>query len=217
MTLKLVIADKNYSSWSMRPWIAMTAAGIEFEEIFFNFNMPGWKAAIREYSPAGKVPILTDGEVTVWESLAILDYLHERFPETGIWPDDWAARAHARSISSEMATGFTGLRGHYPMNIRRSVPDRAPSEAAAADIARVTAIWRHARETYGTGGDFLFGAKFCGADAMYAPVVSRFTTYAVEVGEVEQAYMAAVRETPAFKAWQAEALKEPWIVDEDEV
>lgn len=215
--LKLVIADKNYSSWSMRPWLMMIVAEIPFEEVFLHFNMPGWKAQVREYSPAGCVPILVDGDITIWESVAILDYLHEAFPDSGIWPEDRAARAVSRSVSMEMATGFRSLRAYYPMNIRRHVPDRPPTDEVKDDIERICAIWRDMRERFGDGGYYLCGPNFSGVDAMYAPVVSRFMTYDVEVGDVERAYMNAIAEHPAFEAWKTEAMKEPWIVEEDEV
>ncbi|MEM1345428.1 MAG: glutathione S-transferase family protein [Pseudomonadota bacterium] len=215
--LTLVIADKNYSSWSMRPWLMLTAAGIAFEEVMLPFNSDGWKDKVLGYSAAGCVPVLIDGAVTVWESVAILEYLHDQHPEAGVWPNDPAARAYARSVAVEMAAGFRALRSYYPMNIRRHVPDRPPTEAVAADIARITAIWREMRQQFGAGGPYLCGAAFSGADAMYAPVVARFLGYDVEVGPVERAYIEAVVAHPAYAAWQAAALQETDIVEADEV
>ena len=181
MTLKLTIGNKNYSSWSFRPWIAMKVAGIAFEEEVISLNAPDFKARVGKLSGTGKVPALTDGDVQVWESLAILEYLAEKFPAAGLWPADPAARAHARAIAAEMHAGFVPLRRLLPMNMWRPVKPLALTPEAEANVRRIEAMWTDCRNRYGKGGAFLFGA-FGAADAMYAPVVSRFHTYAVEVG-----------------------------------
>ena len=209
----LIIGNKNYSSWSFRPWIAMKAAGIAFEERLISLNDPEFKRAIAPVSQNGKVPALDDDGVHVWESLAILEYLAEKFPRAGLWPADARARAHARAVAAEMHGGFAALRGECPMNFWRPVTRRELSADALADVARVDAMWSECRVRY--GGPFLFGA-FGAADAMYAPVVSRFHTYAVEVGERSRAYMDAVMALPAWREWKEAALKEPWILPYDE-
>ena len=216
MALHLVIGNKNYSSWSMRPWIAMAATGLPFTETLLPLYEPGSREKALAFSPTGKVPVLIDGDVAVWESLAILDHLAERFPETRLWPDDIAARALARSIAAEMHAGFVPLRSHYPMNMRRAPRARAPTPEAEANIRRIDAMWSGARERFGRGGPFLFG-RFGAADAMYAPVVSRFKSYAVPVSKLSQAYMDAVTALPAWKAWEAAALVEPWVMPNNEV
>jgi glutathione S-transferase len=216
MALRLVIGNKNYSSWSMRPWIALKAAGIAFDETLIPIYVPGSKEKILAVSPAGKVPVLIDGDVHVWESLAILDYLAERFPQAGLWPADQAARAHARAISAEMHAGFVPLRRHCPMNMWRPVKQRDLPPDVLANVQRIDALWTDCRRRFGTGGPFLFGA-FGAADAMYAPIVSRFHTYGVEVSEAARAYMHAVMALPAWAEWRAAALKETWLLAEDEV
>ncbi|ACA17560.1 Glutathione S-transferase domain [Methylobacterium sp. 4-46] len=212
----LVIANKVYSSWSLRPWLALRHAGIPFDEVLIPLDQPDTRARILAHSPAGRVPVLIDGEVTVWESLAILEYAAERWPEAGIWPGERAARAHARAISAEMHSGFQALCAALPMNLGRRYAARDRGPAVAADFARVTAIWRDARARFGAGGPFLFGA-FSGADAMFAPVVTRLDTYAVAVDPEVRAYMEAVLGLPALAAWREAALREPWIVPADEL
>ena len=212
MSLTLVIGNKNYSSWSLRPWIAMTAAGIPFAEKLVPFETPEFARAT---GPAAKVPLLIDGDILVWESLAILEYLAEKFPVAQLWPADAAARAHARAIASEMHAGFGGLRGHLPVNFARKVMKRALTPQAAADVARIEAMWAECHARY--GGPFLFGKIFGAADAMYAPVVSRFLTYDVEVTARTRAYMDAVTALPAWKQWRGAAIDEPWLFAEDEV
>jgi glutathione S-transferase len=209
----LIIGNKNYSSWSFRPWIGMKAVGIAFEERVISLNDPEFKRAIAPVSQNGKVPALDDDGVHVWESLAILEYLAEKFPHAGLWPADPSARAHARAVAAEMHGGFAALRGECPMNFWRPVKRRELSADALADVARIDAMWSECRLRY--GGPFLFGA-FGAADAMYAPVVSRFHTYAVEVGERSRAYMDAVMALPAWREWKEVALKEPWILPYDE-
>jgi len=216
MALTLVIGNKNYSSWSFRPWIAMKAAGIPFEEKLIPLHMPDTKAAIAKYSPAGKVPILLDGDMTVWESLAILDHLAERFPGKNLWPADPKARAHARSVATEMHGGFAPLRNHCPMNMRRPPKKRDMPADVAANVKRVDDIWTECRKRFGQGGPFLFGA-FGAADAMYAPVVSRFVTYELPASPESRAYIAAVTALPAWAEWRDVGVKEPWRIDDDEV
>ncbi|MGN6571479.1 MAG: glutathione S-transferase family protein [Pseudolabrys sp.] len=210
--LTLVIGNKNYSSWSLRPWIAMTVAGIPFEEVLVPFETPEFKARA---GAAGKVPLLIDGDIRVWESLAILEYLAEKFPEARLWPADAAARAHARAIASEMHAGFSALRGHLAMNVARKVIKRALTAPVLADVARIEAMWADCRARH--GGPFLFGGTFGNADAMYAPVVWRFITYDVGVTAATRAYMDAVAALPAWRQWREAAIAEPWVYAEDEV
>lgn len=216
MALTLVIGNKNYSSWSLRPWIALRAAGIAFEEIVIPLYEPGSAERILEYSPAGKVPVLLDGDVRVWESLAILEHVAERFPQARLWPIELPARAHARAIAAEMHAGFVPLRRHCPMNMRRSVTARELPPDVAANVQRIEAIFTDCRERFGRGGPFLFGA-FGAADAMYAPVVSRLHTYGVAVNAGAQAYMQAVMALPAWVEWRAASLREPWTMPSNEV
>jgi len=215
MTLRLIIGNKNYSSWSLRPWIAMKAADIAFDETVISLYVEGSEAAIRAHSPAGKVPILIDGqgdrEVRVWESLAILEYLAEKFPAAQLWPSDPAARALARAISTEMHAGFVPLRQQCGMNMWRPPAKRDLSEDAKANIARIETIWTEARMRFGAGGPFLFG-RFCAADAMYAPIVSRFETYAIDVSAPVAAYMQAMIALPAWQEWRRAALRETWVI-----
>jgi glutathione S-transferase len=215
MTLKLIIGNKNYSSWSMRPWIAMKATGIPFDETVISLYVEGSEAQIKAHSPAGKVPILIDGqgngEVRVWESLAILEYLADKFPAAGLWPADLAARAHARAISTEMHAGFVPLRQQCGMNMWRPPTKRDLSGDTKANVARIHQIWTETRNRFGAGGPFLFG-KFSAADAMYAPVVSRFETYMVDVAAPVAAYMQAMIALPAWQEWRRAALKETWAI-----
>jgi glutathione S-transferase len=226
MALKLVIGNKNYSSWSLRPWIAMKVAGIPFAEEVISLDATDFHERVGKISATRKVPALADGGsreggtaedgTHVWESLAILEYLAEKFPAARLWPAEPNARAHARSIAAEMHAGFTPLRRHYPMNVRRPVKRREPTPEVVGNISRVDAMWTDCRSRFGQAGPFLFGA-FGAADAMYAPVVSRFHTYAVELGPVARAYMAAVMALPAWAEWSAAASQEPWVLAEDEV
>jgi glutathione S-transferase len=216
MALHLTIGNKNYSSWSLRPWIALKVAGIPFAETVIPIYHPGSKEKFLALSPAGKVPILQDGAVTVWESLAILEYVAEQHPDAALWPRDAAARAHARTIASEMHAGFVPLRRQCPMNMWRPVKKLELSAETAANVARIDAMWSDCRARFGAGGPFLFG-RFGAADAMYAPVVSRLHTYAAEVGAASAAYMCAMMALPAWQEWQAAALQEEWLLAEDEV
>ncbi len=215
--LKLIIGNKNYSSWSLRPWIAMKQSGIEFDEELIPFHdMEAFHKEIAEYSGAKCVPVLLHKDAVIWDSLSILEYLADIFPNQNLWPQSLEARGHARSICAEMHSGFSALRDALPMNLRRPLEKYPLSQDVQADVARITYIWREARQKFGNGGVFLYGA-FSNADAMYAPIVSRFHTYGVGVDDDIRSYMDAVLATSAFQEWQAEGLKETWIVKEDEV
>lgn len=216
MPLRLIIGNKNYSSWSLRPWIAMKAAGIAFEETVISLEASDFKAQIIVLSGAGKVPVLLDGDIRVWESLAILEYLAEKFPDAGLWPAQEHARAHARAVAAEMHAGFLPLRRDLPMNVRRPVKPRPLDDGARADAARIETIWTECRAQFGAGGPFLYG-RFGAADAMYAPVVWRFHTYAVEVNAATRAYMDAVLALPASREWYEAGRREPWVLPHDEV
>jgi glutathione S-transferase len=211
----LVIGNKNYSSWSMRPWLAMKQAGIVFDEVRVPLFEDGYKTRIEQYSPAGKVPVLVAGNITIWDSLAICEFLAERHPEKRLWPADLAARAQARAICAEMHAGFPALRNAMPMNIRSSHPGKGMTLEAKGDINRITTIWEQCREKYGSGGELLFG-HFSSADAFYAPVVSRFQTYAVELPRVAQAYADAVLRLSAMQEWITAAREEIEFIAEDE-
>lgn len=204
--LKLIIGNRNYSSWSLRAWLALRVAGIAFEEQRIPLYLPGSKEKILAVSPAGKVPCLIDGDLHVWDSLAICEYAAETHPE--LWPADPKARAHARSVSAEMHSGFQALRTHMSMNIRRRLPGRGRTPEALAEAARVIALWSDclARTAAGSQscGPFLFG-RFSIADAMYAPVVLRFRTYEVELPDACRAYADAVLALPAMREWIAAA------------
>jgi len=215
MTLRLVIGNKNYSSWSLRPWIAMTVAGIPFEEEVVPLHTPEFKQRVGALSPTGKVPVLIDGDVRIWESLAMLEYLHERFPQAKLWPEDPQARAHARAVANEMHAGFVPLRRACPMNLWRPVTAPVLPADVRANVARIDALWSDCRARVGAGGPFLFGA-FGAADAMYAPVVARFHTYGIRVSPQARAYMEAVRSLPAWRAWYDAAVREPWLLPHDE-
>jgi glutathione S-transferase len=214
--LHLVIGNKNYSSWSLRPWMALTMAHIPFDETIIPLEQPQTKRRISEHSAAGTVPVLHHGKLTVWESLAILEYLAETFPDRKLWPDGKSARAAARSAANEMHCGFAALRSACPMNLHRQRKAIALSQAVKADIARIDALWRQCRKTYGRKGRFLFGA-FSNADAMFAPVVTRFDTYDIEASSESRAYIEAVLATPAFQTWKKSALSEPWVIAREEV
>jgi glutathione S-transferase len=209
--LHLVIGNKTYSSWSMRPWIALKAQGVDFCETVIGLEQPDTSAKIKAYSPTGKVPVLQHGDITVWDSLAILEYLAETFQGKHWWPADVTARAVARAVSAEMHSGFSPLRVAMTMNVRKTLPTPECTEAVDADIARITDIWRDCRAKFGSGGPFLFGV-FSNADAMYAPVVTRFKTYGVELDEDCRAYSDAMLTHPAMREWYISAAGEHWIV-----
>ena len=198
--LTLVIGDKNLSSWSLRPWLAMKQAGIDFSERKILLDRPETKSEIRKYSPSGRVPCLIDGDIAIWDSLSICEYLAEKFPDRHLWPEEPMARALARSVSAEMHSGFAALRSLWPMNFVRE-DMRHLTYGVDDDIARIAEIWESARRDHAAGGPFLFGA-FSIADAMYAPVVSRFVTYGPVVLPPRAAeWFATMRSLPAMKAW----------------
>ena len=201
----LVVGNKNYSSWSLRPWLAMKVLGLPFEERRIALYRPESKAAILRDSPSGKLPCLIDGELRVWDSLAILEYLAETHRE--LWPAERAARAWARSISAEMHSGFAALRQHMSMNIRKRYPGKGRTPEALADVGRIVSMWSACRAAHAAAGPFLFG-RFSVADAMYAPVVLRFRTYAVELPQVCRVYADAILALPALGEWIAAAERE---------
>jgi glutathione S-transferase len=209
--LKLIVANKAYSSWSLRPWILLAQLKIPFEEVVIAMDRPETRETMLKYAPTGKCPSLQDGKIVVWESLAIVEYLAEAYPEKAVWPKGKAARAHARALASEMHAGFVALRQACPTNFRRPVKAVALSDEVRADVARIEAAWSHARATFGRGGPFLFG-RFSAADAMFAPVVNRFHTYDLRVSKPTQDYMEAIMALPAWKAWIAGAHAEPWRI-----
>jgi glutathione S-transferase len=211
----IYIANKNYSSWSLRAWLMLKRAGVTFEEVMIPLRQPDTHTAIMRHSPSGRVPALRHGKTVVWESLAIGEYLHEKFPGKKLWPSSNYARAVARAVSAEMHAGFVDLRRHLPMNMRGSFPKRGLTPEAQADVNRVSSLWRDCRKRFRAKGGFLFG-QFSIADAMYAPVVSRLRTYAVELDEDAASYCEAVEKFPAYQEWLAAAKKEPMIIEEYE-
>ncbi|MSP48016.1 MAG: glutathione S-transferase family protein [Alphaproteobacteria bacterium] len=216
MPLTLVVGNKNYSSWSMRPWLALKKTGIAFEEIVIPLDRPETRAEIFKHSPSGFVPTLKDDELTVWESLAICEYLAERFPDARLWPQDPSARAIARSVSAEMHAGFSALRTNMPMNVRGNLPGKGRAPGVQEDVNRISAIWRDCRARFGTSGPYLFGG-FSIADAMFAPVVSRFVTYQVELDADTKAYVNTMWADPAMAAWIEGARREPWVIEKSEL
>jgi glutathione S-transferase len=211
--LKLIVGNKNYSSWSMRPWVAMRAAGIDFTDEVIPFDFPNNSPAIKAVSETGKVPLLVHNGFKVWESLAIIEYVAELFPEKRVWPSDRRDRALARAYSLEMVSGFRGIRNACPMNLRRPRKTMPVTPEMRADIDRIETIWHGSVRR--SGGPFLFG-DFSAADAMYAPVINRFDAYMLSEHPDTLAYIAAMKAHPAWQAWAADAAKETWIVPEDE-
>lgn len=223
MSLTLVIANKNYSSWSMRPWVLLKQFGIPFDEVMLKFQSAAWSDNIVRLSPSRLVPVLWHGPAgepsatAVWDSLAIAEYLAESFPEKSIWPADRRARARARAVAAEMHSGFRSLRGSMPMNIRNQYPGKGYTPEAARDIARIESLWRESRREFGgdSGGPYLFG-EFCAADAMFAPVVMRFNTYHPPLAEETLRYCAAITAAASVAEWSAAAKRETEFVEEDE-
>ncbi len=211
MALTLYIGNKSYSSWSMRPWMLLEGFGIPFDEVVIPIYVEGSKETILKTSPSGKVPALVDGEITIWDSLSICEYVAETFPQHAIWPKDKAARAMARSMSAEMHSSFQALRQQCGMVVHRKKGPVDFSAETLADIARIEAMWANARAKHGQGGPFLFGA-FSAADAMYAPVVCRFDIYQPQLSAATRAYIDAVMATPAWKKWMAGAAAEMWRI-----
>jgi glutathione S-transferase len=209
---RLVIGNKNWSSWSLRPWLAMRRAGLPFEEINVRLRQPDSKAEILKHSPSGMVPTLIDGDLAIWDSLAILEYLAERHPEAQLWPREATARAIARSAAAEMHSGFAPLRQHCTMEILSRTPQASLPPEVAANVERIVALWRQCRSEFGKGGPFLFD-RFSIADAMYAPVAARFRTYIPELATygddgTAKAYVATIFAMPEMAAWEAGAREE---------
>ncbi len=212
--MKLLIGNRNYSTWSLRPWLVLRHFEIPFTDEVLPLSGAGWRENLAERSPTGKVPVLIDGDLVIPETIAIIEYLADRFPEKPIWPTDRAARARARAAAAEMHAGFTALRTHAPMNLRASHPGKVDLDTVAQDLQRLEALWGGMLDR--SGGPFLFG-DFTAADAMYAPVATRIRTYDLPVSDHLAEYVEAIYGLPAFQAWLAEALKEPWVVDDDEI
>ena len=212
----LIIANKNYSSWSLRPYMALAYFNIPFDEKLIPFGEPAFSKAIGRHSKAGLVPVLKHKGLVIWDTLAIMEYLAETWPKKQMWPKSKSARAFARSISAEMHSGFGALRGACPMNLRRPPKPISLNDAILKDVARFEYIVADCRKLYGKTGPFLFG-KFTLADAMFAPLVTRLHTYAFTLTPTTQAYVNAVMQTAAFQSWKTAALKEKWVVPEDEV
>jgi glutathione S-transferase len=212
-SLTLLIANKNYSSWSMRPWVLLRGREIAFRERMLKFESPEWRDQIARLSPSGLVPVLWEDEpgagFATWDTLAIAERLHEIFPDRGIWPADARLRARARSAAAEMHSGFRALRAAMPMNIRSRYPGKGMNDGVARDIARISAIWAAAMRPY------LFG-EFGAADAFYAPVATRLVTYGVQLKGAARDYQQALLESPGVRAWSADAVKETEFVAEDE-
>ncbi len=212
----IVLGNKAYSSWSLRGWLMLKLTGAAFDEVVVPLDRPETKAAIRAHSPSGRVPTLKAEGLAVWDTLAIAEYLHERFPEAGLWPEDPAARARARSVAAEMHAGFPALRARLPMDLKREPPEPgagiAVDGALAGEIARIVAIWSDCRARFGGGGDFLFG-RFGAADAFYAPVATRFVTYGVALEGGAADYRDALVARPDLRQWIAAANAEPWVIE----
>lgn len=212
--MKLIFANRNYSSWSLRAWLVLKHFGIPFEEELVLLNGEGWQQNLRKKSPSGRVPVLIDGTAVIPETTAIIEYLNDKYPAKGIWPSDRLTRAQARAVSAEMHGGFTALRNAAPMNLRASHPGKVDADLVADDLRRIERIWGDC--TGESGGPYLFG-KFNAADAMFAPVATRIRTYDLPVSDAAMEYVEAIYALPAFQEWLAEAIKEPWIVEEDEI
>jgi len=219
--MQLVIGNKNYSSWSMRPWVLMRQLGMHFEEVKLRFDFApnsAFRRAVSHYTPAGLVPVLLDDDFAVWDTLAIIEYLHDKFPGKGVWPEDMRRRARARSLAAEMHSGFGALRNHCPMNVEANLPEVgqriwAEQGAVRANVERIEVMWVDALND--SGGPFLFG-EFCATDAMYAPVVMRLKSYALPMSPAVQAYVQRVCAAPGVAAWIADALAEQDFLDFEE-
>ena len=212
--MKLLIGNRNYSTWSLRPWLVLQHFDIPFEDEVLQLQGEGFRTVLAQRSPSGRVPVLEDGDLVVVETIAIIEYLADKFPEKAIWPAEIGQRALARAASAEMHAGFSALRSQAPMNLRASHPGKVDVDLVAKELHRLETLWGGLLQQ--SGGPFLFGA-FTAADAMFAPVATRIRTYALPVSDVLAAYVEAIYSLPAFQAWLALALKEPWIVDDDEI
>jgi glutathione S-transferase len=212
--MKLLIGNRNYSTWSLRPWLVLRHFGIAFEDEVLQLSGPRWREILAERSPTGKVPVLIDGDLVIPETIAIIEYLAERFPELPIWPRDPRDRALARAAAAEMHGGFSALRNHAPMNLRASHPGKVDLDAVGGDLRRIERLWGDHLSR--SGGPYLFG-EFSAADAMFAPLATRLRTYALPVPDQISTYVDAIYALPAFQDWLSQALREPWIVDDDEI
>lgn len=212
--MKLLIGNRNYSSWSLRPWLVLRHFDIPFEDEVVQLQGDGFRDVLAQLSPSGRVPVLFDGVLTIVETIAIIEYLADRYPDKAIWPADIAQRALARSAAAEMHAGFTTLRSNAPMNLRASHPGKVSSDLVARDLHRLETLWGDLLAR--SGGPFLFGA-FTAADAMFARVATRIRTYALPVSDGAAGYVEAIYGLPAFQAWLGMALHEPWIIDDDEI
>ena len=210
--LHLYVGNKNYSSWSLRAWLALKQTGAPFSETVIALSRETSIEQLSQVSPSRRVPVLKHGDLVLWESLAIAEYLAEQFPKAGLWPRSQTARAIARAVSNEMHAGFSALRKHLPMDLRARRREYPREQAVAADIRRIIDLWTDCRTRFGQDGDFLFG-NYTIADAMYAPVVSRFITYAVDLDSSVKRYCDAVWEHPAMQEWAEAAVAEPWVID----
>jgi glutathione S-transferase len=211
----IYIGNRNYSSWSLRAWLVLKQTGVPFDEVMIPLDEANTRPDIMRHSPSGRVPVLHRGDFVVWDSLAIGEYLAEQFSEALLWPIAAEARAVARAVSAEMHSGFAALRAHLPMNMRSSFPNRGVTPEVQAEINRITASWRDCRKRFGADGAFLFGG-FTVADAMYAPVVSRFRTYKIELDEESQLYVDTVWALPSLQEWLTAARNEPMIIERNE-
>lgn len=212
--MKLLIGNRNYSSWSLRPWLVLAHFDIPFEDEVLQLSGEGWRETIAARSPTARVPVLIDGDLMVPETIAIVEYLADKFPEKAIWPHDLADRARARAAAAEMHGGFPALRTHAPMNLRASHPGKVPLDSVAKDLHRLEVLWGDLLTR--SGGPFLFG-EFTAADAMFAPVATRLRVYDLPVSDKAAAYVEAIYSLPAFQQWLSMAVKEPWVVDDDEI
>lgn len=212
--MKLIIGNKNYSSWSLRPWLVLKHFNIPFDEEQVLLSGEGWRETIRKKSPSGKVPVLIDGDLVVPETIAIIEYLNDKYPAKGIWPSNRIERAKARAAAAEMHGGFSALRNAAPMNLKASHPGKVNPDLIANDLKRLERLWGDLLSQ--SGGPYLFG-NFNGADAMFAPVATRIRTYELAVSDVAAEYVEAIYALPAFQEWLAAAVKEPWVVEDDEI
>ncbi len=212
--MKLLIGNRNYSSWSLRPWLVLRHFDIPFEDEVLQLQGEGFRDVLAKRSPTAKVPVLEDGDLVVVETIAIIEYLADRFPDKAIWPEDIGQRALARAAGAEMHSAFQSLRSHAPMNLRASHPGKVNIDTVLKDLHRLETLWGGLLAR--SGGPFLFGA-FTAADAMFAPVATRIRTYALPVSDVAGGYVESIYGLPAFQEWLAMARHEPWIVDEDEI
>lgn len=212
--MKLLVGNRNYSTWSLRPWLVLRHFDLPFDDEVLMLSGPGWRETLAARSPTGKVPVLIDGDLVIPETLAIIEYLADLFPEKPIWPAARADRALARAAAAEMHAGFPALRSHAPMNLRAAHPGKVDLDAVRKDLHRVEELWGDLLRR--SGGPFFFG-EFSAADAMYAPLATRLRTYDLPVSDTAAKYVEAIYSLPAFQQWRSEALKEPWIVDDDEI